>query len=175
MKRFPLSTWLIHPSPHIFILVGERVMRTSSSKFQLYSTVFSTIVTELYIICFTTISLLQDCTTSPLLTFGIGYFFVGRLFSSIVVQLLLWVWLFATPWTAACQAPLFFTVSWSLLRFIESLMLSNCLILCCPLLLLPSIFLSIRVFSSVGSSHQVAKILELQHQSFKWIFKTYFL
>ena len=61
-----------------------------------------------------------------------------------------YVWLFATPWTATCQAPLSFTVSWSLLRFmsIESVMLSNHLILCCPLLLLPSVFPSIKVFSS---------------------------
>ena len=48
------------------------------------------------------------------------------------------------------QASLFFTVSWSLLRFtsIESVMPSNHLVLCHPLLLLPSIFLSIRVFSN---------------------------
>ena len=59
-------------------------------------------------------------------------------------------WLFATPWTAARQASLSFTVSWSLLTFMstESMMLSNHLILCRPLLLLPSIFSSIRVFSS---------------------------
>ena len=51
------------------------------------------------------------------------------------------------PWTAACQASLFFTTSWSLLKLmsIESMMPSNCLILCHPLLL-PSIFPSIRVF-----------------------------
>ena len=56
----------------------------------------------------------------------------------------------ATPWTAACQAPLSFTVSQSLLKFMsdESVMLSNHLMLCCPLLLLPSIFPGIRVFSS---------------------------
>ena len=55
-----------------------------------------------------------------------------------------------TPWTAACQASLSFTISWSFLRFmsIESVMLSNHFILCCPLLLLPSIFSSIRVCSS---------------------------
>ena len=51
------------------------------------------------------------------------------------------------------------------------------LILCRPLLLLPSIFPSIRVFSNVSSSHQVAKVLkfELQHQSLQWIFRTDFL
>ena len=70
-----------------------------------------------------------------------------HLFSS--VQLLSRVQLFSTPWTAACQASLSITNSWSLLKlmFIESVMLSNYLILCHLLLLLPSIFPSIRVFS----------------------------
>ena len=56
----------------------------------------------------------------------------------------------ATPWSAAHQASLSFIISQSLLKFMstESMMPSNHLILCCPLLLLPSIFLSIRVFSS---------------------------
>ena len=48
----------------------------------------------------------------------------------------------------------------------DSVMASNCLILCRPLLLLPPIFPSIRVFSSVTSSHQMTKVLELQYQSF---------
>ena len=66
------------------------------------------------------------------------------------VQLLGCVWLFATPWTAACQAPLSFTNSQSLLKFMstELVMLSNYLVLCGPLLLLPSIFPTIRVFSN---------------------------
>ena len=61
----------------------------------------------------------------------------------------------ATPWTAARQAPLFSTVSQSLLKFmsIELVMLSNDLILCYPLLLLPSIFPSIRVFSNELALH----------------------
>ena len=56
----------------------------------------------------------------------------------------------ATPWTAACQASLFFTVSWNLLKLmsIESVMPSNHLILCHPLFFLPSILPRIRVFSS---------------------------
>ena len=56
--------------------------------------------------------------------------------------------LFVTPWTAACQAPLSFTIFWSLLKFlsIESVMLSNHLILCHPLLFLPSVFPSISLF-----------------------------
>ena len=66
------------------------------------------------------------------------------------VQLLSHVQLFATPRTAACQASLSITNSWSLpkLMSVESVMLSNHLILCCPLLLLSSIFPSIRVFSN---------------------------
>ena len=71
--------------------------------------------------------------------------------------------LFVTPWTAAQQAYLSFPISLSLrkLMSIESVMPSNHLVLCCPLLLLPSIFPSIRVFSNVGSLHLVAKVLEL--------------
>ena len=66
------------------------------------------------------------------------------------VQSLSHVQLFATPWTAACQASLSITNSWSLLKLmsIESVMPSNLLILCCPLLLSPSIFASIRVISN---------------------------
>ena len=72
----------------------------------------------------------------------------SNVFSS--VQSLSHVWLFATPWTAAHQASLSITISWSLLKLIsiESVMPSNQLILCCPLLLLPSIFPSSRVFSN---------------------------
>ena len=68
----------------------------------------------------------------------------------VVVQLLSHVRLFAAPWTAAHQAFLSFTISLSLLgfMFIESVTLCNHLILCHPLLLLPSIFPSIRVFSN---------------------------
>ena len=66
------------------------------------------------------------------------------------VQALSRVQLFVTPWTAACQASLTITNSWSLpkLMSIESVMPSNHLILCHPLLLLPSIPPSIRVFSN---------------------------
>ena len=73
---------------------------------------------------------------------------LGTKKSFVAVQSLSCVQLFATPWTAACQAPLSFTVSWSLLKFmsIESEMPSNHLILC-RLLLLSSVFPSIRFFS----------------------------
>ena len=77
-----------------------------------------------------------------------------RIQTWVVVQSQSPVWLFGTPWTAAHQAPLSFTISPSLLKFmcIESVMLSNHVILCHPHLLLPSVFPRIRVFSN-GSAH----------------------
>ena len=98
----------------------------------------------------------------------------------LCLQSLSHVWLFATPWTAARQASLSITNSRSLLKllFIESLMPSSHLILCCPLFLLPSIFPSIRVFSneSVLWIRWVRVLeLQLQHHSFQWIFWVYFL
>ena len=76
------------------------------------------------------------------------HLFLKHQFSS--VQLFSYVWLFVTPWTAACQASLSNTNSQSLLKLmsIEWVMPSNHLILCCPLHLLPSIFPSIRIFSN---------------------------
>ena len=95
----------------------------------------------------------------------------GRKLNS--VQLLSRVRLFATPWTAACQAYLSITNSWSLpkLMSIELVMSSNYFILCCPLLLLPSIFPSIRVFSNestvrIGWPNYVE--FQLPHESFQW-------
>ena len=72
-----------------------------------------------------------------------------------VVKSLSRVQLFETPWTAACQASLSFIISWSLLKLmsIESVMPSNHFILCRPILLLPSIFSSIRVFSNDSVLH----------------------
>ena len=72
-----------------------------------------------------------------------------------VVQFLSCVRLFVTPWTAARRASLSITISLSLLKLmsIELVMPSNHLILCCPLLLLPSIFPNIRVFSSESALH----------------------
>ena len=76
-------------------------------------------------------------------------------FSVNSVQSLNHVWLFATPWTAACQASLSIISSRSLLKLmsIESVMPSNYLVLCCPLLLLPSIFPTIRVCSDESALH----------------------
>ena len=78
--------------------------------------------------------------------FSFGY----RCFQFSSVQLLRHVQLFATARTAAHQAFISFTISWSLLKLMstEVMMPSNYLIFCHPLLLLPSIFLSLRVFSN---------------------------
>ena len=88
-----------------------------------------------------------------------GYLTYSVQFSS--GQSLSCVWLFANPWNAAC-----ITKYWSLLKVmsIESIMTSNRLILCHPLLLLPSIFPSIGLFQWVSSFHQVVKVFELQIQ-----------
>ena len=73
----------------------------------------------------------------------------------VLVQWLSHVQFFVTPWTAAHQASLSFTISWSLLKLmpIEFVMPSNHLILCCPLLFLPSIFPRIRVCSKELALH----------------------
>ena len=78
----------------------------------------------------------------------------------VIVQLLSHVWLSAISWTAAHQASSSFTISWSLLKlmFTESMMPSDYLILCHPLLLLPAsgsfpVFPNIRVFSSESALH----------------------
>ena len=71
------------------------------------------------------------------------------------LQWLSHVQLFVTPWTAAHQASLSFTIIWSLLKLIsiESVVPSNHLLLCCPFLLLPSIFPILRVFSNESVLH----------------------
>ena len=81
------------------------------------------------------------------------YSFQGKE-DSVVPQSLSHVPLFVTPWTVACQASLSFTISWSLLKLmsIESVMVSNHLIICHSLLL-TSLFPTIRVFSSELAPH----------------------
>ena len=100
---------------------------------------------------------------------------MGWCFLDFVVQLLSCVQLFATSWTAAHQASLSFTISQNLLKLMsfESVMPSNHLILCRPLLFLPSIVPSMRVFSNESALH-MAKVLEFQHQSFQWILRVDF-
>ena len=95
-----------------------------------------------------------------------------------VVQLLSHVRLFASPWTAALQAPLSFTISQSsnsctLSQWCHPTILSSV----SPFFSCPQSFPASRSFQWVFSSHQVAKVLELQlkHQSFQWIFRIDFL
>ena len=90
----------------------------------------------------------------------------------VVVQSLSHVRLFVTPWTAARQAPLSFTISQDLLKLmsIELVMPSNHLALCHPLLLLPSIFPSIRTFSN--ESVLLISWPKYWSFSFQWIFRT---
>ena len=95
----------------------------------------------------------------------------------IAVQLLSRVQLPVSPWTTVHKASLCFIISYKLLRFmsIDSVMLSNYFIIFCP----PALKLSQHqgLFQRVSSFHQVAKVLELelQHQSFQWIFRDNFL
>ena len=90
------------------------------------------------------------CSLSLCLQFPLVRYQNSSSSSLVVVQSLTCVQLFVTPWTAASQASLSFTISLSLLRLmlIESVMPSNHLILYHPLLLLPSVFPNIRVFSN---------------------------
>ena len=97
---------------------------------------------------------------------GKFYFFLSLLFSHI--------WLFVIPWTAGWQTSLSFTISQSLhkLMSIELMMPYNHLILCWPLLLLPSVFPSIRVFSkewALDIRWPNYWEFQLQHQSFQYI------
>ena len=93
------------------------------------------------------------------------------------VQPLSPVQLFVTPWTAAYQASMYIINSWSLLKLmsVEMVMPSNHHILCHLLLLLPSTFPSIRVFSNESAFCIRWPKFQLQHQSFQWIIRNDFL
>ena len=132
----------------------------------------------------------ENCYTFKGQSFENGLFYIFQAIGSIFVakaieykgsvQSLSCVQLFVAPWTAACQASLSITNSWSLLRLMsmESVEPSNHFILCHPLLFLPSTLPQHRgLFKWVSSSHQVAKVLEfqIQHQSFQWLVRTDFL
>ena len=82
-----------------------------------------------------------------------------------------------SPWNAAHQSPLSSSISWSLLKLvcIESVMPSNHLILCCPLLVLPSIFPSIRVFQWVSSSSHLFIAFLLSNWQCRIVFSLNFL
>ena len=95
------------------------------------------------------------------------------------VQLLSRIWLFATPWTAARQASLSFTISWSLFKLMsnstESMILSNFHPLWSPSFPAFSLSQHQGLFQWVWCLHQVDKLLELYRQSFQWIFRVHLL
>ena len=134
----------------MFLLFPIIYVSVNDGLFIIWYILWITFRSQYYIIqyqCFKII-LKHRLTIFPLLSSGrMSTLFhnFSELFSSF--QSLSQVWLFGTPWTAACQASLSITNSWSLLRLvsIELVMPFNHLILCRPLLLLPSIFPSIRV------------------------------
>ena len=102
----------------------------------------------------------------PFFDWVVGFFILSYVVSCSAAQLCL----FVTPWTAACQASVSFTISQSLLKLmsIESEMPPNRLILCCPFNSCPQSFPASGSFP-MNHSHQVTKVLEpqLQHQSFQ--------
>ena len=113
-----------------------------------------------------------------------GYTNLGNKWCVCIISLVQFsrsvVWLVVIPWTEARQASLSITSSQSSLKLmsVESVMPSNHLIFCCPLLLPSSVFPSIRVFSNESVLHiRWPKCWEfqLQNQSFQWIFRTDFL
>ena len=117
--------------------------------------IFEYILLELYICVLRLINLVVYITETLLSTTTYSIFLCLReipmwQFVVVVVQSLSHVRLFSTPWTAERQASLSFTISWCLLKLmsIESVMPFTHLVLCRPLLLRPSIFTSIRDFSS---------------------------
>ena len=125
-------------------------------------------------LCVYIIIIFKNSKSGTLLFFS--YFYTDSV--NFVVQLLSHVQLFVTPWIAARQASLSYTQFQSLLKLmpIKLVMSSNHLILCHSLLLLPSIFPSIRVFSNESVLRvRWPQILELQLQSFQWIFSIEFL
>ena len=125
--------------------------------------------------------------STQMTSFYLNYLFKGPIFknqsySEVLeiqfssVQLLSRVQLFVTPWTAAHQASLSISNSQSppIPLSIELVMPSNQLILCHPLLILPCLSQHLGLFQWFVSSHQVAKVLELQHQYFQWVFRVDF-
>ena len=187
-KRFPVSGLTFRSLTHFeFIFVYavrknsnfiplqylSRFPSTTYWKDYLFSIVYSCLLHQRYgtHMCLSEMYPLLLC--SSLHDFQ-GFYFLSL--HMIVVQSFSRVWLFATPWTTACQASLSFTISQSLIKLmsIESVMTFNHLILCHPLLHLPSIFPSIRVFSIESALCIMWPELQLQHQSLWWIFQDCF-
>ena len=104
---------------------------------------------------FMTQSILIKIDQFPVLIIRTCITLISKYFNNFIFQSLSCVEFFVTPWTAACQASLSYTISLSLLKLMstESMMPSNYLIFCCPLILQPSVFPSIRVSSIEQALH----------------------
>ena len=111
--------------------------------------------TSYYLILAPTLWLREPCTHCSDRKTEVKVLVQGHKVVLAAVELRSHVWLFVSSWTAACQASLSFIISWNLLKLmsIELVMPSNHLILCHPLLLLPSIFSTINVFSNESVLH----------------------
>ena len=124
-------------------------------------------------------TVLLPCRTLTSCVLHLANLFSMSFLAAVVVQSPSHVWLFATSRTAVHQASLYFIISRNWPKFMSTELMSpyTHLILCRLLLLLPSMSPSIRVifFQWVSSLHQVVKVLELQHQSFRWVFRVDFL
>ena len=141
VQTCPLQT----KQPRVFILkTGEKPLETP------VRIRFKTRHSGNYPVC-----QLQESFWVPINVFELRNLWTLRIFRCLLFRWPSGVRLFVTPWTAALQAPLFLTISQSLPGFmsIELVMSSNHLILCHPLLLLPSVFPCIRVFSSESAIH----------------------
>ena len=145
----PLSPSAVQPwDPSWLRLQGRNTKQPKTRRTEHYARPFLSLLflsSSIFMTCWSIVDL-------PCCLFSM-YSSSTRLIGSI--QSLSCVLLFATPWTAARQASVSITISQSLLKLmsIESVMPSNHLILCCPLVLPPSVFTSIRVFSSESVLH----------------------
>ena len=114
----------------------------------------------------------------PYILASLKYLFNANLFLIVIFHLLSRIQLFGTPWTKACQASLSSTVSQSLLKFMSiELVILSISSSASPFFFCLQSFQHQDLFRWLGPSHQVIQVLELQlqHQSFLWIFRVDFL
>ena len=161
--------YVLNPLFKIRSLLCSTAHQQSLNPFRAFSFFFVFVNIQQYIFHFVVVQLLSCAwllatlgahqqSLTPFHAFSFFFVFVNiqqYIFRFVVFQLLSCAWLLATLGATACWAPLSSTICQSLLKFIsiEVVMLCNHLILCCPLLLFPSSFPSIRVFSNESTLH----------------------